>query len=74
MKWRGASRILCNSCKFGRHAIFYGLECCTIKIVRETKLNVVEIRMLRWMYDKTRKDRLRNEYIREAVRVVKGIK
>ncbi|KAL7229474.1 hypothetical protein ACSBR2_008059 [Camellia fascicularis] len=33
-------------------------------------MSVVEIRMLRWMCGKTRKYRVRNEYIREWIEVV----
>lgn len=37
--------------------------------MEKKKISVVEITMLRWTYDKTRNARIRNEYIRAAVRL-----
>ncbi|PHT97324.1 Calpain-type cysteine protease DEK1 [Capsicum chinense] len=47
-----------------------GAECWTVKNFHIQKLKVAEMRMLRWMYDLTRDDRVRNEIIREKVGVV----
>jgi len=48
----------------------YGLECCAIDKTMKRKMNVMEMRMLRWMIRVTIKDRIRNEYIRGSVGVV----
>lgn len=77
MKWRGASGISCSWCIFWmlkekfyriiiRPAMLHDWKCWTIKKVHEIKLGVIEMRLLKWMDDKTRKDRLNNEYSRGA--------
>lgn len=40
--------------------MLYGLEHLALKL---EKLNVIEIRMLRWMYGENRNIKVRNEYI-----------
>ncbi|KAL6519880.1 hypothetical protein OROMI_032774 [Orobanche minor] len=52
-----------------RPALLYGTECWAVKQCHVQKMNVAEMRMLRWMCGHTKKDRLRNEVIREKVRV-----
>ncbi|KAM7467464.1 hypothetical protein LguiB_015026 [Lonicera macranthoides] len=47
----------------------YGTECWAVKSQHENKLSVAEMRMLRWMSGKTRKDKIRNVTIREGVGV-----
>ncbi|KAF3657665.1 putative pre-mRNA-processing factor 6-like, partial [Capsicum annuum] len=47
----------------------YGAECWPVKNSHIQKLNVTEMRMLRWMCGLTRGDRIRNETIREKVKV-----
>lgn len=80
LKWKSASGILCDrripaklKGKFYRTAIrpamLYGTECWAIKKQHISKMSVAEMRMLRWMCGKTRKDRIRNECIRETVGV-----
>ena len=80
LKWRSASGVLCDrripvklKGKFYRTAIrpamLYGTECWATKKQHISKVSVAETRMLRWMCGKTRKDRIRNEYIRETVGV-----
>ncbi|WP_375619007.1 hypothetical protein, partial [Bartonella sp. AC134YNZD] len=79
-KWRSASGVLCDTRmplrlkgKFYRTAvrlaILCGTECWVIKTQQTNKMKVAEMRMLRWMCGKTRKDRIRNEKIREMVQV-----
>lgn len=45
-----------------------GSACCNKKLCM-AKISAVEIRMFRWMWSKTKKDKLNNEYIREMVEV-----
>ncbi|KAL6561568.1 hypothetical protein OROMI_017169 [Orobanche minor] len=80
LKWKSATGVLCDpdmphrlKGKFYRTAIrpalLYGTECWAVKQCHVQKMNVAEMRMLRWMCSHTKKDRLRNEVIREKVRV-----
>ena len=46
-----------------RPAMAYGHEAAPLKKSEEKKMDVVEMRMLRWMVGVTRRDRIRNEYI-----------
>ncbi|KAL6494119.1 hypothetical protein OROGR_032028 [Orobanche gracilis] len=80
LKWKSATRVLCDpnmphrlKGKFYRTAIrsalLYGTVCWAVKQCHVQKMNVAEMRMLRWMCGHTKKDRLRNEVIREKVRV-----
>nr|XP_016449442.1 PREDICTED: uncharacterized protein LOC107774430 [Nicotiana tabacum] len=74
MKWKLASGILCDKKappkvkgKFYivvvRQTLVYGAECWPVKIAHVHKIKVVEIKMLRWMCEHTRLDRIRNEAI-----------
>ena len=49
--------------------MLYGAECWGTNYEHEQKMRVTEMRMLRWMCGHTRLDRIRNEYIRQKVRV-----
>jgi hypothetical protein len=80
MKWRQASGILCDKRvpqklkgKFYRTAIrlamLYGAECSPTKRRHVQQLGVAEMRMLRWMCCHTRRDRVRNDDIRDRVGV-----
>ena len=80
MKWRQASGILCDKRvpqklkgKFYRTAVrpamLYGAECWPTKRRHVQQLGVAEMRMLRWMCGHTRKDRVRNDDIRDRVGV-----
>ena len=48
--------------------MFYGAE-CWLANKHVHKMSVAEMRMLRWMSDKTRKDKIRNEFIRGSLGV-----
>lgn len=50
--------------------MFYILECQVIKKIQANKLSVAVIRLIQSMCGRTRKDRLRTEYVRGAVGVV----
>ncbi|WMV15276.1 hypothetical protein MTR67_008661 [Solanum verrucosum] len=80
MKWRNASGVLCDKKipprlkgKFYRvvvrPALLYGAECWPAKNSHVQKMQVAEMRMLRWMCGHTRSDKIRNEVIREKVGV-----
>ena len=53
-----------------RPALLYGSETWAMKKTQEKKIEVAEMRMLRWMCGVTRWDRIINEYIRGTVKVV----
>ncbi|XP_060191168.1 uncharacterized protein LOC132620753 [Lycium barbarum] len=80
LKWRLASRVLCGKKvppklkgKFYkvvvRPTLLYGAECWPVKNSHVQKMKVAEMRMLRWMCGHTRRDRIRNEDIRDKVGV-----
>ncbi|EMS57362.1 Retrovirus-related Pol polyprotein LINE-1 [Triticum urartu] len=80
MKWRQASGILCDERvpqkligKFYRTAVrptmLYGVECWSTKRRHVQQLGVAVMRMLRWMCGHMRKDRFRNDDIRDRVGV-----
>ena len=79
-KWRSASGVLCDrkvplkvKGKYYkvavRPALLYGSECWAVKHNHVKKMEVAEMRMLRWMCGLTRRDRIRNEEIRGKVGV-----
>ncbi|KAM3260777.1 hypothetical protein ACQJBY_051812 [Aegilops geniculata] len=80
MKWRQASGILCDNRvpqklkgKFYRTtiqpAMLYGAECWPTKRQHVQQLGVAEMRILRWSCGHTRKDRVRNDDIRDRAGV-----
>ena len=52
-----------------RPAMLFGLETVSLRKRQETELEVAEMKMLRFSLGVTRKDRIRNEYIRGTVHV-----
>ena len=52
-----------------RPAMLYGAECWLTKRRHVQQLSVAEMRMLRWLCGHTRRDRVRNEDIRDRVGV-----
>ena len=52
-----------------RPALMYGAETWALKKAQETKLEVEEMRMLRWMCGVTKLDKIRNERIRGTTKV-----
>jgi hypothetical protein len=52
-----------------RPAMLYGAECWPTKRRHVQQLSVVEMRMLRWICGNTRRDRVRNDDIRERLGV-----
>ena len=78
--WKRISGILCNrriSLRVTgkvyktvvRPAMLYGAEAWAVKKPHEKKLDVAEMRMLRWMRGVTKMDRIRNERIRGTTKV-----
>ncbi|XP_075092237.1 uncharacterized protein LOC142172504 [Nicotiana tabacum] len=81
MKWKLASSVLCDknvplrlNSKFYkvvvRPTMLYVAECWPVKKSHVQKMKVVKMRMLRWIYGHTRRDKIMNEDIRDMVRVV----
>jgi hypothetical protein len=80
LKWRQASGVLCDhkvplkiKGKFYRTvirpAMLYGVECWPTKRRHVQQLSVAEMCMLRWICGHTRRDRVRNDDIRERLGV-----
>ena len=57
-----------------RPALLYGAETWATTRGQEARLEVNEMRMLRWMCGVTRRDKIRNEHIRGTRRVVQASK
>ena len=53
-----------------RPTLLYDTECLAHKKQHIQKMSITEMRMLRWMCGKTRKDKVRNEDIRHQVGIV----
>ena len=53
-----------------RPALMYGLEAGPLKKIEEKKLDVTEMKMLRWMMGVTKSERIKNDYIRGTAKVV----
>ena len=53
-----------------RPAMLYGTETASMRKMDEKKLDVAEMRMLRWMCGMTKEDKIRNEHIRGTAKVV----
>ena len=80
--WRGTLGVICHRRVSARQKgktykgvvrppMLYGAETWPIKKTRENKLEVAEMRMLRWM---TRRDKVRNSYIRGTAKVTEVTK
>ena len=78
--WREVSGVLCDRRMpvklkgkvyktVVRPAMMYGMEATPIKKVNEKRMNVVEMKMLRWMPGMTRRDGIPNTRIRGTVKV-----
>ena len=52
-----------------RPAMMYGAETWAVKKTQQKKLDVAEMRMLRWMSGVTKLDRITNERIRGTTKV-----
>lgn len=54
-----------------RPAMIYGSETWPVKKTQERKMEVAEMRMIRWMLGVTRRDRIKNERIRGTAKVTR---
>ena len=52
-----------------RSTMLYGTKCWAIKKQHVRKINVTEMRMLRWMCGKIWRDKIRNERIHKMIEV-----
>ena len=79
--WKNVSGVLCDKRISARvkgkvyktvvrPAMVYGAEAWPIKKSQEKKLDVAEMKMLRWMCGVTKVDRIRNKRIRGTTKVV----
>ncbi|XP_037779392.1 uncharacterized protein LOC119575931 [Penaeus monodon] len=57
-----------------RPAMTYGLETAPLRKVEERKLEVAEMKMLRWMVGVTKMDCIRSNYIRGSLKVTEILK
>ncbi|KAK4357900.1 hypothetical protein RND71_023510 [Anisodus tanguticus] len=80
MKWRLTSGVLCDKNVppklkgklyrvVVRPTMLYGAECWPVKTLHIQKMKVAEMRMVRWMCWHTRRDKIKNDDIRDMVGV-----
>ena len=80
MKWKQLTGVLCDKKVPGKlkdkvyktvikPTMTYGAERWAVRKKDENRLHVAEMRMLRWIRSKTRKDHVRNQVIQEDVKV-----
>ena len=83
MNWKTCSGVLCDKRMpvklkgkvyrtVVRHAMLYGAETWAPTKRQESRIEVNEMRMLRWMCGVTRKYKIRNEHIRGTTKVVQA--
>ena len=83
MNWKTCSGVLCDKRMpvklkgkvyrtVVRPAMLYGAETWATTKRQESRIEVNEMRMLRWMYGVTRKDKIRYENIRGTTKVVQA--
>ena len=82
MSWRKVSGVLCDrklSAKVKgkiyksvvRPAMLYGMETVAVTERQMGKMEVAELKMVRWALGVTRKDKIRNEYVRGTAKIAK---
>ena len=82
MSWRKVSGVLCDrklSAKVkgkmyksvARPAILYGMDTVAVTEKQMGKMEVAELKMVRWALGVTRKDKIRNEYVRGTAKIAK---
>ena len=82
MSWRKVSGILCDrklSAKVKgkmyknvvRPTMLYGMETVAVTERQMGKMEVAQLKMVRWALGVTRKDKTRNEYVRGTAKIAK---
>ena len=82
MSWRKVSGVLCDrklSAKIKgkmyksvvRPTMLYGMETVAVTERQMGKKEVAELKMVRWALGVTRKDKIRNEYVRGSAKLAK---
>ena len=82
MSWSKVSGVLCDrklSAKVKgkmyksvvRPAMLYGMETVAVTERQMGKMEAAELKMVRWALGVTRKDKIRNEYVRGAAKIAK---
>ena len=82
MSWRKVSGVLCDkklSAKVKgkmyksifRPTMLYRMESMAVTERQIGKMEVVELKIMRWAMEVTRKDNIRNEYMRETAKIAK---
>ena len=82
MSWRKVSGVLCDrklSAKVKgkiyksvvRPAMLYGMETVAVTERQMGKMEIAELKMVRWALGLTRKDKIRNEYVRGTAKIAK---
>ena len=82
MSWRKVSGVLCDrklSAKVKgkmyksvvRPTMLYGIETVAVTEREAGKMEVAELKMVRWALGVTRKDKIRNEYVRATAKIAK---
>ena len=82
MSWRKVSGVLCDkklSAKVkgkmyksvARPAMLYGMETVTVTGRQMGKIEVAELKIMRWALGVSRKDKIRNEYVRGTTKIAK---
>ena len=80
MKWKQLTGVLCDQKvpinlkdkvykTVIKPTMIYGAECWAVRKKDENRLHVAEMRMLRWIRGKTRKDHVRNQIIPEDAKM-----
>ena len=80
MKWKQLTGVLCDKKvpikpkdkvykTVIKPTMTYGAECWAVRKKDEDRLHIAEMRMLRWIRGKTRKDHVRNKTIQEDAKV-----
>ena len=52
-----------------RPALLYGIECWPVEKIHEQKMELAEMRMLRWMCGNTKMNRIKNQGFKEKLGV-----
>ena len=86
MSWKKVSGVLCDRKLLARvkgkmyqsavrPAMLYGIETVAVTERQVEKMEVAELKMVRWALGVTRKNNIRNEYVRGTAKIAKlGVK